>query len=132
MCRLEHLERVEQNYGEKGFMKIETLEQHGATLERPENVKDWRFRRIFFEEEGPHCHYCLASLTLETFEIDHFIPRSKGGDDGYSNLRVACHQCNRKKGVSIWLPIYEDEGAAGEVEVMTFEEWRQVGAELPF
>jgi 5-methylcytosine-specific restriction endonuclease McrA len=30
--------------------------------------------------------------------IDHIIPRSKGGSDDLSNLRLACWECNRRRG----------------------------------
>lgn len=122
-------------------MKIDSMERLGTNLERPENIKDARFREKFFDDEGPRCHYCLAMLTFESFEIDHFVPRSKGGGDEYSNLRVACHVCNRKKRNQIWEPSFESfEGPDGEyivesvqVQVMTFEEWRdRETCEVPF
>jgi hypothetical protein len=31
-------------------------------------------------------------------EVDHLIPRSKGGGDDESNLWLACRDCNRSKG----------------------------------
>ena len=31
-------------------------------------------------------------------EIDHVVPRSKGGSDRVSNLVLACHDCNQHKG----------------------------------
>lgn len=34
-------------------------------------------------------------------EIDHIIPRSKGGPTIESNLQVTCRKCNREKGTSI-------------------------------
>lgn len=55
-----------------------------------------------------HCYIC--GLQLEIVEwyapqnsprkatVDHFIPRSKGGPDDWSNLRVCCAPCNYKKG----------------------------------
>ena len=34
-------------------------------------------------------------------ELDHIIPRSKGGTTVEGNLQVTCRKCNRKKGVSV-------------------------------
>jgi 5-methylcytosine-specific restriction endonuclease McrA len=32
-------------------------------------------------------------------ELEHVIPLSKGGTHTFDNLRIACHRCNRRKGV---------------------------------
>ena len=37
------------------------------------------------------------SLTVTTFEIEHIIPRSKGGETAFENLCLACPTCNRYK-----------------------------------
>jgi len=34
-------------------------------------------------------------------EVDHIIPRSKGGSDALENLQIACRQCNLAKGSSV-------------------------------
>ncbi|RJS70753.1 HNH endonuclease, partial [ANME-2 cluster archaeon] len=31
-------------------------------------------------------------------EIEHIIPKSRGGSDRVSNLTIACHECNQSKG----------------------------------
>ena len=42
------------------------------------------------------CGYCLShqDYVLGTLEIEHFIPRSKGGTDEEENLWIACSLCN--------------------------------------
>ena len=48
----------------------------------------------------PYCGYCGArpgaSSDVE-LDIDHIIPRAKGGGDDIENLQVLCHRCNRAK-----------------------------------
>lgn len=45
---------------------------------------------------GRKCAYCDAvNIPLE---IEHILARSKGGSDRVSNLCLACHDCNQKKG----------------------------------
>lgn len=44
------------------------------------------------------CFYCLGESKDQILEIDHFIPRSKGGSDRVANLVLACHSCNQAKG----------------------------------
>ncbi|GAB1543787.1 hypothetical protein NUACC21_64630 [Scytonema sp. NUACC21] len=45
------------------------------------------------------CAYCLSaeSLTVTTFEFEHIIPRSAGGETSFNNLCLACPSCNRYK-----------------------------------
>ena len=37
-------------------------------------------------------------LDLDLFEVDHIMPRSKGGPDIDDNLQLLCPTCNRRKG----------------------------------
>ena len=45
------------------------------------------------------CGYCLSPqhLVMARLEIEHIIPRAKGGSDDESNLWLACPICNRHK-----------------------------------
>jgi 5-methylcytosine-specific restriction endonuclease McrA len=45
---------------------------------------------------GHECVYCDQKDV--PLEVDHVIPRCKGGSDRVSNLTLACHSCNQKKG----------------------------------
>ncbi len=51
------------------------------------------------ERAGYVCEYCRApeSVFNFNFEIDHFIPLSKGGKDDLENLVLACRACNAYK-----------------------------------
>jgi hypothetical protein len=42
------------------------------------------------------CAYCSKADT--PFEVDHILPRSRGGSNRISNLCLACHACNQEKG----------------------------------
>ena len=42
------------------------------------------------------CAYCQQPS--ERLEVEHLIPRSRGGSDRISNLVLACHACNQAKG----------------------------------
>src|SRR5262249_58916079 len=41
----------------------------------------------------PYCHPSTPPRQLE-----HIVPRARGGADGASNLTLGCEQCNRRKG----------------------------------
>ncbi|MBA3924380.1 MAG: HNH endonuclease [Nostocaceae cyanobacterium] len=54
-----------------------------------------RIRERFFNG----CAYCRTaeSLTGMTFEFEHIMPRSLGGETLFENLCFACPNCNRHK-----------------------------------
>ena len=51
-------------------------------------------RSQIYKRDKNSCQYCGATTRLT---IDHVIPRSKGGQDTWENLVVACSSCNVKK-----------------------------------
>jgi 5-methylcytosine-specific restriction endonuclease McrA len=50
-------------------------------------------RRAVFARDGHRCQYCGAHAE----NIDHVIPRSKGGEHIWENVVAACRPCNTKK-----------------------------------
>lgn len=56
-----------------------------------------RKRRVaaLIERDGPDCAYCDGAPV--NYEVDHFIPRAKGGLDVMGNLVLSCSPCNRAK-----------------------------------
>lgn len=55
-------------------------------------------RRNLMFRDGFQCQYCAKRPTLRELNIDHVIPRSRGGGDSWENLVTACRPCNLKKG----------------------------------
>ena len=52
------------------------------------------------------CQYCGGISGDSILEIEHKIPKSRGGSDSIRNLTIACHSCNQTKGALIpeeWL-----------------------------
>ena len=47
--------------------------------------------------EDPCCRYCGVELHQRRATLDHVIPRSRGGSDAISNLRISCRFCNMAK-----------------------------------
>lgn len=47
------------------------------------------------------CAYCRTAefLTVTTFEFEHIVPVSKGGETIFDNLCLACSSCNRYKAI---------------------------------
>lgn len=52
---------------------------------------------LYGEQQG-YCHGCGDHFEMRILEIDHIIPKSKGGTDHRSNLQLLCSHCNRVKG----------------------------------
>lgn len=56
----------------------------------------YEVREFLLERWQRQCAYCeVKDVPLE---IEHIQPRSQGGSDRISNLALACHACNQKKG----------------------------------
>ena len=60
---------------------------------RSPNIKD-----LLYEQQDGRCANCADRLRKRLLEIDHIIPRSKGGPDTDDNLQLLCGWCNRTKG----------------------------------
>ena len=55
-------------------------------------------RRVFLRANGC-CEYCRsqARFALQSFSVDHIVPRNAGGLDDLNNLALACQGCNSHK-----------------------------------
>lgn len=56
----------------------------------------YEVREYLLEKYGRKCIYCGAEGI--PLEIEHLTPRSRGGSNRISNLGIAWHPCNQKKG----------------------------------
>lgn len=58
-----------------------------------------RFSRLNIMLRDRHtCQYCGRKFPRQKLNIDHIIPRSRGGRTEWDNVVTSCHACNRKKG----------------------------------
>jgi hypothetical protein len=55
-------------------------------------------RRNLMFRDAHQCQYCGKRPPLRELNIDHVLPRSRGGDDTWENLVTACRPCNLRKG----------------------------------
>ena len=75
------------------------IEELSAKIPRPVFSDD--LRRKIWERDGGICHLCFKEIESwdgAHMELDHVVPRSKGGTDSEDNLRAAHPSCNRMKG----------------------------------
>lgn len=52
-------------------------------------------KEAILRRDGFKCIYCSGTKKLT---MDHLIPRSKGGENTWTNLVTCCHDCNVLKG----------------------------------
>ena len=58
----------------------------------------YEVREYLLEKWQRKCAYC-GTDQVTRFEVDHFIPRARGGSNAVSNLVLSCRPCNQAKGV---------------------------------
>ncbi|WP_417332576.1 HIT domain-containing protein [Halarcobacter sp.] len=54
-------------------------------------------RYKIIKRAGGRCEACGISSEERAIDVDHIIPRNKGGSDDESNLQALCYKCNRQK-----------------------------------
>ena len=59
---------------------------------------DKRNKHQLYGVQGGYCNGCEEHFEMRNLEVDHIIPRAKGGTDHISNLQLLCGACNSLKG----------------------------------
>jgi len=44
------------------------------------------------------CELCGISKEIKALEVDHIVPKNKGGEDSINNYQALCYTCNSNKG----------------------------------
>ncbi len=71
---------------------------HLVNYDRTPRVTVRLTRRNIMFRDAHQCQYCAKRPPLRDLNIDHVMPRSRGGADTWENLVTACRQCNLRKG----------------------------------
>ncbi len=59
----------------------------------------YEIREYLAEKFHHKCCYCGMPMGEgRKFEVEHIVPKSRGGSNRISNLAWSCHDCNQKKG----------------------------------
>jgi 5-methylcytosine-specific restriction endonuclease McrA len=69
------------------------------------------------------CAYCSIPIGIHEMEIEHAIPKSRGGTEELSNLVPACPDCNREKGDRTPREYLKLEGLTNELIDAVMHEW---------
>ncbi|GHT25651.1 hypothetical protein FACS18942_01240 [Planctomycetales bacterium] len=80
----------------KDFVATDQIPKRNDLKEEPpvESVK----QRLYKQQQGK-CGGCGQDFAIQNLEIDHIIPRAKGGGDYYENYQLLCGSCNRIKSI---------------------------------
>jgi 5-methylcytosine-specific restriction endonuclease McrA len=54
-------------------------------------------RRNLLLRDSYRCQYCGEQPSVRELNVDHVMPRSRGGRDTWENLVIACRRCNLRK-----------------------------------
>jgi 5-methylcytosine-specific restriction endonuclease McrA len=55
-------------------------------------------RRNIYHHYGNRCCYCGHHFPSNALNLDHVVPRSRGGRTDWTNIVTACLPCNLRKG----------------------------------
>ena len=56
-----------------------------------------KYKNLLVKRDGLVCHYCNQPIDYDNAQIDHVIPKVRGGSDAPINLVLACPSCNHIK-----------------------------------
>ncbi|MCY0884561.1 MAG: RNA-guided endonuclease IscB, partial [Firmicutes bacterium] len=77
--------------------KLQDPEIAGVEYQRG-TLFGYELREYLLEKFGHQCAYCGGASGDAVLNLDHVIPRSRGGSDRVSNLAMVCRTCNEAKG----------------------------------
>ena len=61
-------------------------------------VRTNKARELMYRRQGGLCHLCLRHMPKGDATAEHVLPRSKGGDYTYENIRLTHSSCNGARG----------------------------------
>ena len=88
-----------------GAISVEVARFDTQLMENPEisgveyqqgELAGYEVREYLLEKFQRKCAYCGKKDV--PLEIEHIVPKSRGGTDRVTNLTIACRPCNQKKG----------------------------------
>lgn len=88
-----------------GYISYENVKFDTQLMQNPDisgveyqqgTLTGYEVREYLLEKFGRKCMYCKKDNCV--LEVEHIIPKSRGGTNRISNLGIACRECNQEKG----------------------------------
>ena len=89
------IETIIVEVAEFDIQKIKNPDISGKDYQQG-TLHGYNIRNYLLKKYGRKCFYCDKEVS--TFEVEHMIPKAKGGSNRIDNLTLSCHSCNQKKG----------------------------------
>lgn len=93
--RLAPVRSISQELVRFDTQRMQDAEISGVEYQQGE-LQGYEVREYLLEKWGRTCAYCHAKNV--PLEVEHIVPKARGGSDRVSNLALACRPCNIKKG----------------------------------
>jgi len=95
LSRLALIDSISLELVKFDLQKLQNPEISGVEYQQGE-LFGYEVREYLLEKWGRKCVYC--GCIDKPLQIEHIIPKSRGGSNRISNLTLACEKCNQKKG----------------------------------
>ena len=103
--RLSHaggLDGLEENAENMNFKYINVFKNPKLNPQRTdveiELITNKTVRERLFKLQNERCKACDVEMRIVDFEVDHIVPKAKGGGDYFENYQLLCGSCNKIKG----------------------------------
>lgn len=98
LCRFTPINRFALETAKFDMQKLENPDIQGVGYQQGRMYGYADKKSYLLERENRCCIYCGIHASKAKMEIEHVIPRSRGGADSLNNLVLSCHACNQAKG----------------------------------
>ena len=62
-------------------------------------------KHTLYGKQKGHCNGCKVHFEFRMFQLDHIVPKAKGGQDTDKNLQLLCGPCNSLKGIGKYVRV---------------------------
>lgn len=95
LCRVCPITAISVELARFDAQLMQNAEISGVRYQQGE-LAGYEVREYLLEKWQRRCAYCgIANVPLQ---VEHMVPRIRGGSDRVSNLTLACEPCNQQKG----------------------------------